>query len=147
MDASTEFAECCGYQRWFVDEGWISLQLAVDNLQLLAESAGYVDLLGQDEVQRLMSEAFAPTEDLPADYAKLVMQWELTDERDRWKWTGELPPVQQAAAIKKPPYRTPQSVFDAFNVVSNSGDRERIAAWLRNHPDDALALLETLEAA
>lgn len=147
MDA-TEFAECCAMRRWFVDEGWISLQTSVDDMQYLAEHWGLVDEIGQDEVQRIIAEAFMPAEDLPSDYAaQLVMAWELDDPRDRWKRTGELPPVWQAAAIAKPAYRTPQSTIDAFGYVLSLGDGERLAAWLREHPTDAPALLETLEAA
>lgn len=150
MDLAAEFSECCGYQRWFVEEGWVPLQNAADNLQLLAEHAGYVEALGPDEVQRLMSEAFAPVLDLPSDYAsQLVMQWELNDPRDRWRWTVEMPPKpgSQPAWPARKPYATPQSVIDAFFVVMESGDQDRIAAWLRNHPDDVPALLDTLEAA
>lgn len=148
MSSAEEFAESCARQRWFVDDGSVSLQVAADILQLFAESAGYVDELGQDEVQRIMAEAFMPAEDLPSDYvAQLVMQWELDDPRDRWKWTGELPPVQQAAEIAMPTYRTPQSTIDAFHFVMNTGDRERLAAWLRNHPDDLPLLFKLVEAA
>ncbi|MCP2210619.1 hypothetical protein [Bradyrhizobium diazoefficiens] len=148
MSAADEFAKCCASQRWFVDEGWVEKQVAVDILQFFAEAAGYLDELGQDEVQLLMAEAFAPIEALPSDYAAtLVMQWELADPRDRWRWTGELPPVQKAAAIERPPYRTAQSTVDAFHFVMSLADPERLAAWLRNHSDDALVLLETLEAA
>ncbi|MEH2546652.1 hypothetical protein V1283_003297 [Bradyrhizobium sp. AZCC 2262] len=150
MDAATEFAECCGYQRWFVDEGWVNIQTAVDNLQLLAECAGYVDELGQDECQRLMSEAFAPAVELPSDYARqLVMQWELNDPRDSWRWTGELPPKPepQPEWPARRPYKTPEATINAFNYVMALGDPDRLAAWLRNHPDDAPALLDTLEAA
>jgi len=54
-----EFAECCGYQRWFIDECWISKQLAVDNMQRLAESWALVEAYGPDEVQAIMALAFA----------------------------------------------------------------------------------------
>ena len=37
-----KFAECCDFQRWFVDEGWVSKQVAVDNMQNLAENWGLV---------------------------------------------------------------------------------------------------------
>src|SRR5689334_17153816 len=93
-----DFDECCAQQRWFVDEGWVTKHVAVDNLQLLAESDGYVDQLGQDEVQRIMAEAFAPGGvlhplSLPTDHAaQMLRQWELADPRDRWRHTGELPP-------------------------------------------------------
>jgi hypothetical protein len=148
MSSAEEFAESCARQRWFADEGWVSLQVAVDILQLFAESAGYVDEIGQDEVQRIMAEAFMVAEDLSDDYAsQLVMQWELDDPRDRWRWTGELPPVQRGAPITKTPYRTSQSTIDAFNFAARCGDPARIADWLRNHPDDLFFLVQTLEAA
>lgn len=148
MSVAEEFAECCVAQRWFVDEGWVEKPVAVDNLQSLAETAGYVDELGQDEVQRLLAVAFARAEDLPTDYAAtLLMQWELADPRDRWRWTGEFPPMQQAAPIAIERRRTPQATIDAFRYVVRLGDPARLATWLRNHPDDAATLLETLEAA
>ncbi|GMP11843.1 hypothetical protein [Bradyrhizobium sp. TM239] len=148
MSAAEEFARCCASQRWFVDEGWVEKQVAVDILQIFAEAAGYLDDLGQDEVQRRMGEAFAPIEDLPSDYAsQLLMQWELADPRDRWRWTGEMPPVLQVTAIEKPQRRTSQATVDAFRYVASLGDADRLAGWLRNHPDDAASLLETVEAA
>ncbi|MCA1512165.1 hypothetical protein I6F31_14360 [Bradyrhizobium sp. NBAIM01] len=127
-------------------------------MQLLAECAGYVDDLGQDEVQALMSAAFAPVETLPSDYAAhLVMRWELDDERDRWKWTGELPPARKSGAQDYAPekrvgrdgksYYTTQATIEAFHYVLSLGNRERLAEWLRNHPNDAPALLDTLEVA
>lgn len=147
MDA-TEFSECCAMRRWFVDEGWMSLPASVDDMQHLAEHWRLVDEIGQDEVQRIMAEAFMPAGDFPSDYAaRLVMAWELDDPRDRWRWTGEMPPVRQASTIEKAPFRTPQSTIDAFGFVVGTGDTERLTAWLRNHPDHATALLETLEAA
>ncbi len=139
---------------------------AIDPLQEFAEQSGLVAVLGQDEVQRLIAAPFgrfrnivaaevedelAGTEgepDLPSDYAAtLVMQWELADPRDRWRWTGELPSVQQPTAIEKTSYRTAQSTIDAFHYVLSQGNSERLAAWLLNHPDDAPALFKSLEAA
>lgn len=148
MSAADEFAKCCASHLRFLDERWVEKQVSVDILQIFAESAGYLDELGQDEVQRLMGEAFTPVEDLPSDYAsQLLMQWELADPRDRWRWTGELPPVQQASVIARPRRRTPQATVDAFRFVVSLGDADHLAAWLRNHPEDAEALVETLEAA
>ncbi|PDT57109.1 hypothetical protein CO678_35105 [Bradyrhizobium diazoefficiens] len=121
---------------------------AVDCIQRHAMLAGIVDEIGQDEVQRLMGEAFAPVDDLPSDYAsQLVMQWELADPRDRWRWTGEQPPAQQVAAVEKAPHRTSQSTIDAFHFVLSLGDSERLAAWLSQHPNDAPALFKSVEAA
>jgi len=148
MSAAQEFAKCCASQRWFVDKGWVEKQVAADILQIFAEATGYLDDLGQDEVQRLMGEAFAPIEDLPSDYAsQLLMQWELADPRDRWRWTGELPPAQQVVVIEKLHRCTPQATIDAFHYVLSLGDPERLAAWLRHHPDDAPALFKSVEAA
>ncbi|TFV75361.1 hypothetical protein E4K64_16485 [Bradyrhizobium frederickii] len=121
---------------------------AVDCVQRHAGLWGVVDEIGQDEVQRLMSEYFAPPPEVPSDYAaRLIRDWEMADERDRHRWTGELPPVQQVVVAQKLPHRPAQSTVDAFRYVMRVGDPERLTAWLRNHPDDAPALLEMLEAA
>ncbi|MGY4371122.1 hypothetical protein ACVW1A_007187 [Bradyrhizobium sp. LB1.3] len=138
---------------------------AIDPLQEFAEQSGLVAAIGQDEVQRLVAKPFQRFRkivaaqvadeladagwepDLPSDYAsQLVMQWELADPRDRWRWTGEQPPTQQASATEKLPYRTPQSTIDSFYIVMSENNPERLAEWVRNHPDDALAVLEMLEA-
>ncbi|MCP2125798.1 hypothetical protein [Bradyrhizobium ottawaense] len=148
MSNVAPFEELCrDYVGWWLD-GILEKSDAVDCVQRHAELWGVVDEIGQDEVQRLMAEAFAPAEELPSDCAShLLMQWELADPRDRWRWTGELPPVQQAATIDKPVYRTAQSTIDAFHYVLSLGDRERLAAWLLNHPDDAPAFFKSVEAA
>ncbi|WLA53200.1 hypothetical protein [Bradyrhizobium diazoefficiens] len=142
----------------------LELPDAADDLQHFADRIGLVALLGQDAVQAEISGPFAwvrghlndnkpqddgePDQDLPSDYAaRLVRDWELDDPRDRWRWTGELPPVQQVAAIEKAPYRTPQSTIDAFHFVLSAGDLERLAAWLLHHPDDAPALFKSVEVA
>jgi hypothetical protein len=143
-DLVAEFAECCGYQRWFIDERWITKQVAVDNLQFLAEHGGYVGELGQDEVQGLMAEAFT---DLPNDYAAaLVMRWEMADPRDRWQWVGELPPAPEPTTAPVPAYRTPPSVVDAFWVVLRRGDPDYLARWLLEHPRDASFLKQIWQA-
>ncbi|PJG56830.1 hypothetical protein CVM73_03520 [Bradyrhizobium forestalis] len=121
---------------------------AVDCVQHHAELWSIVAEIGQDEVQAIMSAAFAPPQERPSEYAsQLLMQWELADPRDRWRWTGELPPAPEVMPIAKPAYRPAQSTVDAFHFVLRAGDPERLATWLRNHPDDAPALLEILEAA
>lgn len=82
------------------------------------------------------------------DAAAMVRDWEMDDPRDRWRHTGELPPArerQEWPARKQ--YHTPQSTIDAFHVVLQSGDAERISAWIRNHPDDVPTVLKILEAA
>jgi len=145
-----DFAECCEIQVWFRDNGWVSLHTAVDNSQRLAECWLLVDEYGQDTVQAIMAEAFAPREaaeqiDLPPDYAdQIARQWELTDPRDRWRHTGEMPPPPEV--IPGPPPRSkprvPQSTIDAFNYVVSLGDPDYLARWLRGHSDVATHLIK-----
>lgn len=147
-----KYALCCAL-------GEMEIQWSVDILQNYAEQRGLVVELGQDKVQDVIAAAFiwaravaaadeAATEDAPSDYAaRLVRDWEMDDERDRHRWTGELPPAPTVAALEKPQRRTPQATVDAFQFVMGLGDPDRLTAWLRNHPDDATALLDTVEAA
>lgn len=135
-----EFAECCGFLGEFVARDWITLQCAADGAQHLAEAAGFVAAYGQDAVQRTIAEAFAPAPPLPSDYAaRLVRDWELADPRDRWRWTGEPPPLAPAEIVKERPYRTPQATVDAFFFVARN-EPGRLRAWLENHPRDAAFL-------
>jgi hypothetical protein len=140
------FLDACDALRWYVEEGWISKQVAVDGLQFLAEHAGYEAEFGVDECQRWMSEAFAPLPQLPDDYAsRLVRDWELADERDRWRWTGEMPPARPAEVNRQIPYQPSSGTIDAFSFVVGLGAPERLAAWLAGHPDDAPQLLRLYE--
>lgn len=136
---------------------------AIDPLQEFAEQSGLVAAIGQDEVQRRIAAPFkrfrdivaaeieaefmAELEpDLPDDYALcLVREWELSDERDRWKWTGEMPPIPAPSPTARTTYRTPQSTIDAFLFVLGTGDVERLSAWLAKHPIDAPHLLRIYE--
>jgi hypothetical protein len=142
---ASEFAQCCAIQRWFVDMGWIAKHVAIDNLQLLAESAGVVDELGHDEVQRRIAHAFVPTEMMEFDCdSLLVLQWKLADPQDRWRRPGELPENRKASPTK---YRPPEATVAAFKFMVSTGSADDLAAWLRRHPDDAPALVGLLEAA
>ncbi|WP_038970257.1 hypothetical protein [Bradyrhizobium genomosp. III] len=136
---------------------------AIDPLQESAEASGLVAAIGQDRVQEIIAKPFARFRDivaaeieaelmaqlepdLPDDYALcLVREWELSDERDRWKWTGEMPPVRAPAPTERPTYRTPQATVDAFLFVLGTGDVERLSAWLARHPADAPHLLRIYE--
>ncbi|MVT75876.1 hypothetical protein GPL20_22995 [Bradyrhizobium cajani] len=110
-------------------------------MQRLAELWGLVDEVGQDRVQDAMAAAFAPAPELPSDYAaQLVKRWELDDPRDRWRWTGELPPPAERDAEKRP-RPVPQSTVDAFRYVVSLGDADRIRMWLRDHADVAHVLV------
>jgi len=143
-----DFAECCGTDAWFYSNGWISLHTAVDNLQNLAERWGLIEEIGQDAVQAIMVDAFAPNEvaeepELPSDYAaQIVRQWEMADPRDRWHHTGELPPGNaEPPAASRRKAAVPQSTVDAFKFVVALGDPDHLARWLRGHSDVVPALL------
>jgi hypothetical protein len=143
-----EFAECCEIQVWFRDNGWVSLHTAVDNLQRLAELWLLVEEYGQDVVQAIMADAFAPREaepeiDLPSDYAA-----------DAWSLTGDRPPTDaiRNSAIFEPVFRPrrfspPKATIDAFKYVVALGDPEYLAKWLRDHSDVAPVLLKQLPEA
>ncbi|MCS3895800.1 hypothetical protein M2171_004933 [Bradyrhizobium japonicum USDA 38] len=148
-----KYALCCV-------SGEMEIQWSVDMLQNFAEQRGLVAELGQNKVQDVVAAAFIWARSLePADDAEdaeacdsgyaasLIMRWEIADPRDRWRWTGELPPAQLVPTIEKTPYRTAQSTIDAFHFVLSLGDPEHLAAWLLNHPDDAPALFKSVEAA
>jgi hypothetical protein len=137
---------------------------AVDPLQEFAEQSGLVAAIGQDEVQRLIAAPFehfraivaaeieaefspSMAPDLPNDYAaQAVMQWELDDPRDRWRWTGEPRPAARPAVTQRAPYAPAKSTVDAFLYVAALDDVVRLKAWLDDHPKDAPMLLELLEA-
>jgi hypothetical protein len=149
-----EFAECCEIQVWFVNEGWISKQRAVDNLQHLIESLKVPDE-DRDVAQAIMAEAFAPGDavedvNLPSDYAaQLVSQWTLADPRDAWSLTCDRPPTDaiRNSAIFDPVFRPrrfspPQATIDAFKYVVALGNPDHLARWLRDHSDVAAALLK-----
>ena len=151
-----EFVECCEQHRWFVDSGILAWQIAVDNLQWLAERWGLVDALGQDEVQAIMCSAFASADMSAAQertVADIVRGLELADPRDRWRHNGDAPPlpeVRSGPLQPAPPtarlYRTPQATIDAFWCVARIGDPDYLARWLAQHPRDAQNLHRLWEA-
>jgi hypothetical protein len=135
-----------------VDE--MDTQTAVDGLQYYAERS-LVAELGQDRVQDIIAAAFiwareAAEADDDIDFddaAQIVRRWELADPRDRWKRTGEAPPAPPIEPLPaKQPYRTPQSVVDAFWCTMQSGDADYLSQWLTDHPLDASYLKKLWEA-
>jgi hypothetical protein len=150
----TVYAARCEAQALLFIDGQLSLHEAVDELQAYAEQSGLIDLIGQDEAQRIMGEAFAAA-DLPpeADHelsqacereimlraANLVQQWELADPRDRWQHAGEARPKPSAVPPRREPYELLEVVKQAFWFVATR-EPEKLKAWLARHPDDAPAL-------
>src|SRR5262245_38812974 len=67
-DPLASFTERCNVKALAWQAGEISLHDAVDSLQQTAEAFGLIITLGQDEVQRIMVDAFAPLRsDLPRE--------------------------------------------------------------------------------
>jgi hypothetical protein len=118
------YAARCEARALLFVNGQLSLHEAVDELQTYAEQAGLIDRIGQEEVQRIMGEAFALAEPLP-----------------------DVPPPPEPEARQRPPaYRTAASTVDAFWYLISLNDLKRLKAWLANHPADAPTLLELLES-
>jgi hypothetical protein len=59
VDPVAAFRLRCEARAYLVSIGDIDLHEAVDVLQLAAERDGLVDLIGQDQVQQLISDAFS----------------------------------------------------------------------------------------
>lgn len=76
------------------------------------------------------------------EVAEIVRDMELSDPRDRWRHTGELPPnvVELRPSSRRKP-RVPQSTIDAFKYVVSLDDAEYLAKWLKDHADVAADLL------
>jgi hypothetical protein len=85
--------------------------------------------------------------------ADLVRQLELDDLRDKWRHTGEAPPLtgfrnsDLSARPERPRhYRTPQASVDAFLWITAQDDPDYLAEWLKDHPRDAAYLLKIWKA-
>jgi GAF domain-containing protein len=55
-----DFSECAAFYGWCWQVGILEKPVAVDCAQRHADLWGLVDAFGQDEIQRIMSWAFAP---------------------------------------------------------------------------------------
>src|SRR5262249_21703951 len=142
-------------QRYAVGE--IGLHDAIDELQRAAEASGLIAELGQDEVQRLMVEAFAPLrDDLPAEnvvvgnifsdddtFADLCR---LADEKQRREAAD--PHLERLRELmdddvalerawrelnKRPPGDVPIATLNAAEFLVKQGDHERFKRWLDTH--------------
>jgi hypothetical protein len=107
--------------------GEIDLHDAVDELQHAAVRDGLVAELGQDAVQRLMVEAFAPLRDV-------LLKFEDN--------TPEPAPTELT-----PPAGVPVATIMAAEYLVAQGDPERFRNWLERHSaDERAAIRRHLEA-
>jgi hypothetical protein len=168
------FQELCETKALLWANYQIELQDAVDQLQTWAVDRGLVAAVGQDAVQEIMAAPFAlvraePVEAEPTStddevehdttnrwqhladvVSPMLVQWEMADPRDRWRYTGELPPpenVRNGDISGKPakalqPYHPPKATRQAFWHVVRSADRKALNNWLAHHPADAPFLLK-----
>ncbi|MGC1532305.1 MAG: hypothetical protein WA832_16720, partial [Bradyrhizobium sp.] len=70
----------------------------------------------------------------------------LDDSRDRWRQTGEAPPVPEIAPISAKPSRTPKATVDAFLWLAGQDDADGLARWIESHKRDANFLLKIWKA-
>ena len=64
-----------------------------------------------------------------------------------WDWPVFVnPQPDKSAKPTAAPYRTPQSVVDAFLYVARNHDSEYLARWLADHPRDIATLNKLWEA-
>jgi hypothetical protein len=148
-DTLEVFKERCWARALLVREGAMAFHEAVDGLQNAAEAYGLVERIGQDEIQRVLAEAFnQDISDLQSGVDDIVRRLELADPRDAWKHTGEAPPpasvrnsdIGGTPQVKPRPYKTPASTVAAFRYVLSLDDPEALKKWLSEHPNDAVFL-------
>jgi hypothetical protein len=146
-------------------DGEIDLHTAVDELQHAAEASGLIDAIGQDAVQALMVEAFAPLrDDLPRNekaptddtFAEACRQ---ADEKQRRKppdprlerlrrlMDDEVSLERAWAELnKRAPDDVPIATLRAAEFLLRQSDLQRFKAWLARHSEsERAAILKHLE--
>jgi hypothetical protein len=147
-DPLVVFLARCEARADLTARGLYTLQESVDKLQADAERQGLIARHGQDAAQEILAASFADVDKIgehdpnSCDEGELgiIRRWELADPRDRWRYTGEVPPHARASEAPVPRYCTPQATIDAFKYIVGLGDREHLARWLAQHPLDAREL-------
>jgi hypothetical protein len=106
------------------------LELAdvIDPLQAFAEQTSLVHAIGQDAVQDILADAFAPYR---------IIEFSALEEIP-------LVPEQPPRPAKRP-YSTADSTIAAFWFVVSLEDPAHLKAWLADHSRDASYLLELLD--
>jgi hypothetical protein len=145
------FRERCEARAQLVAHGLHSLQDSVDTLQLAAERQGLVQQYGQDEVQRILAEAFAKV-DKPGRkiiVSTLARPFTKLTELERLAILRQCHDLEQRTRAPidepRPPCRTAASTINAFWYVVGLRDQGRFKAWLADHPQDAPFLLKLME--
>jgi hypothetical protein len=130
--------------------GEIDLHTAVDELQQAAEARGLVDMIGQDAVQNLMVEAFAPLRDevpidIPVDetFAEACRK---ADEKQRRKPSdSRLERLRELMdddisldrawreLNKRAPGDVPTATLQAAEFLLQQNDPKRFKDWLARH--------------
>lgn len=127
--------------------GCLSLHDAVDELQAYAEQSGLIDVVGQDDVQAIMSRAFVSAEMLPDELSEACEQEIMLRTADlvrRWEAEAPLPPPKPAPTRQR--CEPPQSTIDAFWYVVSLGKPQYLRTWLHDRPRDKAYLLKILES-
>jgi hypothetical protein len=126
-----DYIDVCAIEAWYFKESLKPLQLAVDQLQSLAALWGIIDRVGQDLVQAIMAEAFGRGR-----------VCEIDKYDNRGKDDIRPAPLEDTRPRRG---RVAQSTIDAFRLVLSLGKPDALAAWLSDHPKDAVHLLKLLE--
>jgi hypothetical protein len=157
------FIERCQAKALAWHAGEIDLHDAVDQLQQAAEAYGLVIAMGQDEVQRLMVEAFAPLRsDLPRDDYDGSTYAAACDEADaeqrRKSPDPRLEKLRRLMSDKvsherawheiseRPSDDVPKATVDAAEYLMREKNPARMRAWLDQHTaQERAAILRHLE--
>jgi hypothetical protein len=154
----------CGSRAKLWHNGEIDLHSAVDELQYSAEASGLVNKIGQDAVQALMVEAFAPLrDDLPRDEydgSTFADACRKADEKQRRK-----PPdprldrlhrlMDDDVSIERAWHelkaerlsrQVPEALLHAAEYLLQQGDADRWRQWFDSRsPEERAAILQHLE--
>jgi hypothetical protein len=163
--AETRFIERCRAKALAWQAGEISLHDAVDGLQQAAEAYGLVIELGQDAVQALMVEAFAPLRtDLPPrdehDGSTFAAACDAADAEQRRKPSD--PRIERARRLmsdhvsferawhelsERAPDDVPIATLKAAGYLIRAGDEAGWRKWFDAHTaQEQKAILDHLEA-
>ena len=145
----------CGSRAKLWHNGEIDLHSAVDELQHAAEASGLVNKIGQDAVQSLMVEAFAPLrDDLNRPHEVVVPDdpWSAPGWRDaaidyHKTRNGRVSVVSYTPdELERLRRQIPEVVLHAAEYLLQQGDAERWRKWIDSRSaEERAAILQHLE--